>query len=216
MSASLILYVDAHWANTFDCAPYVSLREKGLPFSTAVALVNTGVSAPVRHQAITGLEPALQHGEFWLAESLPIIEYLEEAFPPPAWPRLWPTELRERARARQVMSWLRMELNDLRRERDSTLLFYPRAVPPPPLGPDAARQAANLCAVVERLAPSPTGALFGTWCIADVDLSFALMRLIRTGYEVPPAARTYAEAVWHRPSVREYVDHPRPPHPPSD
>ena len=212
---SLILYIDAHWSNTWDCAPYVALREKGTPFSTVVAMVNSSVTPPVKYRAITGLEPALQHDDFWIAESLAIIEYVDEAFPAPDYPRLWPADLRARARARQVMSWTRMELTQLRHERTSTLLFYPRASHPP-LGPVAAAQAERLCTMIARLDPSPQGTLFGEWCIADVDIAFALMRLVKTGYEVAPALRAYAEAVWNRPSVREYVEHPRPPHAPPD
>ena len=209
----MILYIDAYWSNTWDCAPYVALREKGISFSTVLAMVNNTVTPPVRFQAITGLEPALQHGDFWVAESSAIIEYLEDAFPAPGFPRLFPGDLRARARARQLMSWTRMELTDLRRERSSTLLFYPRDEHPP-LGADAATQAAKLCALITRLDPSPAGTLFGEWCIADVDAAFALMRLVKSGYRVPDPLRAYAEAVWQRPSVREYVEHPRPPHAP--
>lgn len=211
----MILYLDAHWSNTWDCAPYVALREKGVPFSTVMAMVNNSFAPPVKYQAITGLEPALQHGDFWVAESLAIIEYIEEAFPAPEYPRLWPEDIRVRARARQVMSWVRMELMALRRERTSTFVFYPRKNHPP-LGPEAVAQTARLFTMLERLDPSPAGALFGDWCIADVDVAFALMRLIKTNHEVPAALRTYAEAVWNRPSVREYVEHPRPPHAPPD
>lgn len=212
---SLTLYIDVFWANCWDCGPYVTLREKGLSFSTAIALLHEGggVTPGVRLQAITGLAPALQHGGFWLAESSAIIEYLEDTFPPPAWPRVLPAEPEARARARQLLSWVRNELNDLRAERDSLLLFYPRA-DPLPLGPLAARQAARLIEVVERFGPSAAGALLGEWCIADVDVAFSLMRLVRAGDAVPAAVRAYAEAVWSRPSVREYVEHPRPPHPP--
>ena len=216
MTGSLILYVDAFWANSWDCGPYVALREKGVEFSTVIALLSegAGVLPAIRSQTITGLEPALQHGDFWISESMAIIEYIEDAFPPPAFPPLWPADLRSRARARQLMSWTRMEHNDMRVERNSTMVFYPPTGPLPPLSPIAARQARNLCAVIERLGASPEGALFGQWCIADVDLAFALMRLIRTGYDVPAVARAYAEAVWNRPSVREYVEHARPPHAP--
>jgi glutathione S-transferase len=213
----VILYIDAFWANAWDAGPYVALREKGLPFSTAIALVHQGqgVTPAVRRQAITGLAPALHDGTFWLGESQAIIEYLEDAYPPPAYPRLLPADVRARARARQLMSWMRMEHDALREERSSSLIFYPRG-PLPPMSPDAAAQAADLCAVVERLGPTPEGTLFGDWCIADVDVAFALMRLIRTDYDVPLASRIYAEAVWRRPSVREYAEHPRPPHDPGD
>lgn len=216
VAGSLTLYIDAFWANCWDCGPYVALREKGLPFSTAIALLNegTGISPGVRLQAITGLAPALQHGAFWLAESSAIIEYVEDAFPPPEWPRLLPADPATRARARQLMSWIRTELNDLRADRDTRFLFYPRGEPPP-LRPAAVRQAARLIEVIERFGPPTGGALFGDWCIADVDVAFTVMRLIRGGDPVPPAVRAYAEAVWTRPSVCEYVCHARPPHPPS-
>lgn len=213
---NIVLYVDAFWSNPFDAAPYVALREKGVAFSTAIALVGegAGVTPAIRHQAYTGLEPALQHGDFWLAESMAIIEYLEDAFPPPAWPSLFPTAVRARARARQLMSWIRMELLPLREARPSIFLFYKLDVPPAPLGLLAARLAADLVTVVERLGPQPDGTLFGEPCIADVDVAFALMRLVRTGHDVPPGVLAYAEAVWRRPAVREYVEHARPPHPP--
>jgi glutathione S-transferase len=215
-SASLVLYLDAFWSNPWDCAPFVALREKGVAFSTAIALVRegAGVTPAIRYQAITGLEPALQHGDFWLAESLAIVEYLEDVFPPPAYPRLLPEDVRVRARARQLMSWVRTELSPIRDARPSIALFYPRSEPFPPLDPLAARLAADLIGVVERLGPSPDGTLFGEWCIADVDVSFAIMRLVRTGYAVPAAVAAYAEAVWRRPSVREYIEHSRPPHAP--
>jgi glutathione S-transferase len=215
VTGRLVLYVDAHWANTWDCGPYVALREKGLEFSTAIALVRSGVNPALRAHAFTGLEPTLQHGDFWVGESLAIIEYVEDAFPPPAWPRLWPADLRERARARQLMSWLRSELNDLRAARPSTLLFYPPRVEPPPLAGAALRQANDLIAIVERLRPSPEGALFPSgWCIADVEIAFALKRLTCSDHPVPPALIDYARAVWQRPSVREYAEHGRPPHAP--
>lgn len=215
-SGNLVLYVDAFWSNPWDAAPFVALREKGVVFSTAIAMVHerVGVTPAIRFQAFTGLEPALQHGDFWLAESMAIIEYIEDAFPPPEWPRLFPADVRTRARARQLMSWIRMELLPIRDARPSVLLFYTLTAAMKPLDPVAERLAAQLISVVERLGPSPDGTLFGEWCIADVDVTFALMRLIRSGYPVPPAVAVYAEAVWRRPSVREYVEHARPPHPP--
>jgi glutathione S-transferase len=215
VGASLTLYVEAFWANCWDCTPYVALREKGLPFSTAIAMLDdhAGVNPAVRREAITGLAPALQHGGFWVGESSAIVEYVEDTFPAPDWPRIFPADTAGRARARQLMSWLRMEHNQLRDERSTRVIFYPHA-DLPPLGDDARRQAANLISVVERFGPSARGALLGEWCIADVDVAFALMRLIRTGHQVPAAVAAYAEAVWQRPSVRSYVEHSRPPHAP--
>lgn len=41
------------------------------------------------------------------------------------------------------------------------------------------------------------------------------MRLVATGFAVPEPIAAYARGVWARPSVRELVDHVRPPNPPS-
>src|SRR5262245_14079075 len=123
MVEPLTLHLEAFWENQWDATAYVALREKRLPFSTSIALVRegAGVLDAVREKTLTGRAPALQHGDFWVAESLAIVEYLEEAFPAPAWPRLWPAQLQARTRARQLATWLRTELGPLRLERPTQL-----------------------------------------------------------------------------------------------
>src|SRR5262249_19926744 len=154
-------------------------------------------------------------GSLWIAESLAIVEYLEEAFPAPAWPRILPVELGDRTRARQVLSWLRTSQEVLHRERPTEHIFYP---PPAPLAPlsVAAQQAADTRSYVATgLGAGPSGCLFGgNFGVVDADLAFALMRLIATGAKIPPSIAAYATAVWARPSVNEFVKRPRPPHPP--
>jgi glutathione S-transferase len=61
----------------------------------------SGLSAAHKEKSVTARVPGLVHGEFWLAELLAIVEYLEETFPPPEWPRLLPADAQRRARARQ-------------------------------------------------------------------------------------------------------------------
>ena len=61
----------------------------------------------MRAHTPTGTAPVLQHGSLWIGESLAIVEYLEETFAPPAWPRLLPADVRDRAHARELSSWLR-------------------------------------------------------------------------------------------------------------
>jgi glutathione S-transferase len=210
----LLLHISAGWDSPWDCAAYVALREKGLRFATSLAILREGqgVMDLMRERTITGSAPALQHGDFWLSESLAIIEYLEEAFPPPAWPRLLPAGLRERTRARQLMTWLRTMLYELRRERASSWIFYPGAALAP-LSDAGRRQAQALVRVAVALGAGPSGALFGEFCSADCDLAFTLKRLVDGDVDVPPALRAYADAVWARPSVAEFVGHRRPPHP---
>ena len=59
-----------------------------------------------------------------LAESSAIAEYLEEVLPAPAHARLLPADVKNRARARQVMAWLRSDLGALRDERATVTMFF--------------------------------------------------------------------------------------------
>src|SRR5690348_7512932 len=99
---TLTLYVDAFWNSPYALSAYVVLREKGLTFETRTIALQT----KEHHQpwyldgSITGRVPALSHGALWLSESQAIVEYLEEAFPAPSFPRVLPESLTERARAR--------------------------------------------------------------------------------------------------------------------
>ena len=214
---SVTLYMEAFWRNPGDCSVFVALREKGVPFERSMGMFREGVGAvaALHARTITGTAPVLQHGGFWLAEALAIIEYLEEVFPPPQWPRLLPAELQPRTRARQLMAWLRTNLASLRRERSTDCMFFPLRDPMPPLTPEAARGAHRLLQIAEQLGAGPSGTLFGDqFSIADSDLAFDLMRLVAANDPVPERLAAYARAVWTRPSVREFVEHPRPPNVP--
>ena len=216
MTGPLVLYVEAFWLSPFTASVFVCLREKGLDFHTSIAVTRPGVGAvdPIMSRSLTGTAPVLQHGNFWLAESLAIIEYLEEVFPPPQWPGLLPGHVEERARARQVLSWLRTGQEVLRRERPIEHVLYPRAVTPAPLSPAGQRCADELIRIAGRLGASASGHIHDDLGILDVELAFALMRLLGSGAELPESLAAYVRAVWARPSVREFVEHPRPPHPP--
>ena len=47
--------------------------------------------------------------------------------------------------------------------------------------------------------------LFGSWCIADVDVAMMLNRLILHGDAVPERLVTYATHQWRRPSVQGWL-----------
>jgi len=209
------LYMDAFWASPFDFSVFVALREKQIEFGVARAILRSGQGLPagIRQRTVTGRVPALQHGNFWLSESLAIVEYLDELYPPPASTALIPTQPRQRARARQIMAWVRTELMDLRRQRPSWRILYP-APPPEPLGQQAQREADELVEAAERLLTSPDLDFPAEWCMAHADLTFVLLRLVRTGHELPAVITDFVEQQLHRPSVAEYFAHPRPPNPP--
>jgi glutathione S-transferase len=216
-AAPLVLYTEPFWLSPWDCACWVALREKGLPFSRSVAIMpGLRIAEELRQHTLAARIPALQHGDFWLSESVAIVEYLEEVFPPPRWRSLWPADARDRARARHLSILARMELSALRRDRPAWMIFYD--VPsPPPLGPEARIEADEVVTATEKLLLAHGGPfLFGDFTVTDVDFAFALQRLIRTGVAVPAPVAELAARVWARPSVEEYVGHTRPPNPPRE
>jgi glutathione S-transferase len=207
----LVLYTDKLWISPFAYTAFVGLREKGLDFETrAVSLGQKEQLAPgYRDPSLTARVPALEHDGYWLTESMAIVEYLAEWFPFPTHPRLFPADLRERGRCRQLMGWLRTDVQALREERPSTSLFYGQPVAPLS---DAGRAAAEkLVRVASSGIPDGATQLFAAWCIADADLAFALARLIVNRDPVPDKLRAYFDAQWARPSVRAFVEHARPP-----
>jgi glutathione S-transferase len=143
------------------------------------------------------------HGEVAFTESLAISEYLAETFAFPAYPRLFPADYGDRARARQVMGYLRTDTFALREERPTTSVLG--APVTAPLSEKAQAAAAELVRVAERVVGGPW--MFAAWNIADADLALALMRLIRNGDPVPARIVEYAERVWERPSVRRFLAH---------
>jgi glutathione S-transferase len=212
---SLVLYGNDMWTSPYVLSCFVALREKGLPFETRLLALDRGAhhEAAYADLSLTARVPTLVDGDLSLSESSAIVEYLEEKFSSPQYPRLLPADLRERARARQVMAWLRSDLGALREERSSEYVFFDQKGLPTlaPLTDAGKRAAEKVVWVADRLVPGNGGGLFGAWCIADTDLAMMLWRLSRTQYKLPPKLRAFADAQWTRPTVREFVDQPRPP-----
>lgn len=202
MEHTLTLYIDSNWVSPYAMWAYVALKEKRLPF----ALKTVDLSAKQHHEAgyehltLTGKVPALVHGDFALAESSAIVEYLEDVFASPA---VYPANLQARARARQIQAWLRSDLAALREERPTTVIF--RAPTDKPLS-DAGRAAADkLVRVAASLLREGADHLFGAWCIADTELALTLNRLVANGDPVPENLKRYVALQWARPSVQAWV-----------
>jgi glutathione S-transferase len=209
-TTQLTLYAETLWISPYVFSSFVALQEKRLTFDVVeVSLLEGAQQRPeYRDRSLTGKVPALQHGTFWLSESSAIAEYLDDAFPAPAYPRLLPEAVRDRARARQLMAWLRSDLSALREERPTTTMFFERATAP--LSRAGEEAAAKLLRVAGQLVSTNDNTLFGAWSLVDSELAFMLHRLILNGHEIPARIADYAATQWQRPSVRAFVQHPRP------
>jgi glutathione S-transferase len=203
--AELTLYADGSWQSPWVFHVMVALEELGLPYQ--LDALTTPLAPDIRKRladhALLGKVPCLAHGDLWLTESAAISEYLAETFAPPAHPRILPASTHERARARQVMSWLRTGLFALRDERPTTSVFL-RPVSRP-LSDKARGDADELVRVTEQLLGAGRSTLFSEWSVADADLALALMRLVANGDDVPAKVVAYTRAQWNRSSVRKYL-----------
>lgn len=204
---SLRLYVDAQFTSPYALSVFVTLLEKGLAFETVTLDLDTAQNraAEFAQLSLTQRVPTLVQGDFALSESSAISEYLDEAYPETT---VYPTDPKQRARARQVQAWLRSDLQAIRQERSTLVVFYGQKRPP--LSPAGEAAARKLISAAQALLAGNSQYLFGAWSIADVDLAVMLNRLILNGDNVPSELVAYAQRQWQRPSVQAWVNLQRP------
>ncbi|MEO8214283.1 MAG: glutathione transferase [Myxococcales bacterium] len=206
----LLLHGDGFWNSPYVFSVFVTLTEKGLPFATRTVNLREGAQKTPAFQALslTSRVPVLEHGAFHLSESSAIVEYLEETFAPPTYPAVLPAAVRDRARARQIMAWLRSDLLPLREERPTASFFYKQSMPP--LSSAGRAAVDKLIAAASALLSDGRTSLFDAFSIADADLAMMLQRLVGNGEAVPGKLRDFVDAQWQRPSVRAFVERERP------
>jgi len=204
-----LLYVDSKYVSPYAMSAFVSLHEKGLPFDLLTIDLGEGENhAPVFAQtSLTCRVPTLVHDDFSVSESSAIAEYLEDLYPAPGYAPVYPSDMRARARARQIQAWLRSDLMPIRNERTSRGIFFTRT--DQPLSEVGRAAADKLFRVASALLPEGAQNLFGEWSIVDLDLAFMINRLAMNGDEVPSRLAAYAAAQWQRASVQRWVKQAR-------
>ena len=203
----LHLYVDSLFTSPYAMSVFVALREKGLAFETLTLDLDAGQNqaADYARRSLTQRVPTLVDGDFALSESSAITEYLDQAYPETS---VYPADVQQRARARQVQAWLRSDLLPIRQERSTLVVFCGQKRPP--LSAEAQAAATKLISAAQALLADNREYLCGQWSIADVDLAVMLNRLILNGDAMPAQLVAYAQRQWQRPSVREWVELRRP------
>ncbi|WP_338557250.1 glutathione transferase [Erwinia sp. E_sp_B04_7] len=202
---TVTLWSDACFFSPYVMSVFVSLTEKGVPFS----LQHIDLSSSEHLQkaygeiSLTRRVPTLQVGDFLLSESSAIAEYLEERFAPPEYERLYPRDIEKRAKAREVQAWLRSDFMPLRQERPTEVLFAGEKFLP--LSEHAQASAEKLFNGVDRLLKLGQQNLFGEWSIADTDLAVMINRLALHGDAVPERIADYAHFQWQRASVQLWL-----------
>lgn len=201
---SLILYSDADYFSPYVMSAFVALTEKGIPFELETVDLAQADNLKGSYSAIslTRRVPTLINGTFVLSESSAIDEYVEELFPAPTFPAIYPADPENRAKAREVQAWLRSDLVPIREERPTEIVFAGEKRPA--LSARAEQAAEKLYAAAERLLGDKEH-LFGEWSIADVDMALMLNRLHLNDDVMPEKLAAYAKAQWKRASVSEWL-----------
>ena len=201
------LYVDSNYLSPYAMTAFVALKEKGLDFEMVPLDLQASQQNAAPYTSVSGTQrvPTLCDGDFNLSESSAICEYLDEVHPDP---RLFPSDIKARAKAREIQAWLRSDLMPIRQERSTEVVF--RKASAAPLSSAAQAAAQKLFAAVDRLLPQNESNLFGPWCIADTDLALMLNRLVLANDVVPQRLATYAHHQWARASVQNWVQMARP------
>jgi glutathione S-transferase len=204
----MLLYVDSNFASPYALVAFVSLLEKGVTFDvkSLELFAKAHQESAFASTSITRRVPTLVHDNFALSESSAICEYIDETF---AGTRLYPADLRDRARARQVQAWVRSDLMPIREERPTFVVFC--GARRPALSAQAVEATQKLFAAALQLLDGGTDHLFSQWSIADVDLAMMLQRLVAHGDPVPQRLVDYANRQWLRPTVQQWINHARPP-----
>jgi glutathione S-transferase len=205
------LHGDTLWLSPYFFSVFVALEEKGATYKVVPVAMERGAQREPAYQtsSVTGRVPALRHGDFVLAESSAMAEYLEEILPTPA---LLGQTAQERGRVRQIMSWIRSDATlPVRNERSTHNIFYNRAAAPLSSAALAARD--KFIAVCTNLGLDGTHefAVGDKFTLADADLTLFAMRLIVSGDPLPATLVAYSERHWARASIAKFVQHPRGP-----
>ncbi|WXP56647.1 glutathione transferase [Escherichia coli] len=202
---AITLWSDAHFFSPYVLSAWVALQEKGLSFHIKTIDLDSGEHLQPTWQGYgqTRRVPLLQIDDFELSESSAIAEYLEDRFAPPTWERIYPLDLENRARARQIQALAaqRSRCPSAKSVRRMLSLRAKKA----PLTAEGKASAEKLFAMAEHLLVLGQPNLFGEWCIADTDLALMINRLVLHGDEVPERLVDYATFQWQRASVQRFI-----------
>jgi glutathione S-transferase len=211
MTGPLTLYIGEKNVSSWSMRAFLALEIKKLPYEERTILLKEDKDRRQRRAlSPTGKVPVLRHGALVIPDSLAIVEYLEETFPPPEHPALWPGERADRAHARWLSAAMHSGFTKIREGMSFNLCFLPRPPAPPA---EALQEAAELLSIWEEtLGSRPAGPyLLGGFGAVDAMFAPAIVRL--TSFQVPvsgtPKAAAYMKAVLSHPAVDRWMSRAR-------
>lgn len=207
MSETPVLYVGEKNVSSWSMRAWVALKHKGVPFEErTISLVEDLDRARRRAIGPTGKVPVLHHRGLTIPDSLAIIEYLDETYPAPAFPPMWPSEPARRAHARWLAAAMHSGFFKVREHLSFNLCFLETK---PSVPREALDEAAEMLgywdeALGKNDAPGPF--LFGAFGAVDAMYAPAVWRLTAFGLPAGARAKAYMKAVLDSPAVKPWMD----------
>jgi glutathione S-transferase len=204
----LVLTIGEKNISSWSMRGWLAMHIKELSFEERTVELRTDKDRNQRRQVSpTGRVPVLHHGDRVIPDSLAIIEYLEETFPAPKHPPLWPLEKSARAHARWLAASMHSGFLKLREGMSFNLCFLPRPPKPPE---DALLEVAEMLGYFETALEqkrTPGAFLFGAFGAVDAMFAPAVVRLASFGVptQKTPQAAAYLQAVLDHPPVARWL-----------
>ncbi|WP_343605272.1 glutathione S-transferase [Roseateles sp.] len=195
--------------SSWSMRPWVLMKGLGIDFQERVLRFDfTPDSAFYREVGAatpTGKVPVLVDEGLAVWDSLAIVEYLAERFPDKG---IWPSDPRQRARARSLCAEMHSGFGQLRGLCVMNIDADLSSVGPRLLASEAGLRK-DLARIVElwtdALAQSGGPFLFGAFGAADAFFAPVVMRVTRYALPVPEALKGYLARVEAAPGVREWI-----------
>ena len=179
--------------SSWSLRPWLAMKVLGLAFDEVrIPLYGPGSKEQILRYSPAGRVPILRDGETVVWDSLAILEYLAEKYP-----KLWPSEPAQRAKARAVSAEMHSGFAALREHMSmNTRKRYPGKGRTP-----------EVLAEIERIEAIWSEAkgpfLFGNFTAADAMYAPVVLRF-RT-YEVELRKKSYRDAMLALPAMREWI-----------
>ncbi len=208
---SLQLYIGNKNYSSWSMRPWVLLTQAGIAFEERMLRFgDMSPGSPFKTQLAqvcpTGRVPVLVDDGFAVWDTLAIAEYLAEKFPEK---KLWPADVKARARARSVCAEMHSGFGAMRNHFGMNI-----EATFPEIGERILRTEPQVRADVDRivqmwselLATHGGPMLFGSFSIADAFFAPVVKRLVSFAVPVPPPIAAYIERVQALPSVRAWTE----------
>jgi len=206
----LQLYIGNKNYSSWSMRPWVLLKQTGIPFEERMIRfdsfdADSKFKAELGRLSPVGKVPVLVDDGLAIWDSLAIAEYVAEKFPEK---KLWPTDVKLRARARSVCAEMHSGFSGLRNHFGMNIEASLADVGKRVLAEQPQVQA-DLARIVqmwsELLAEHKGPMLFGDFTVADAFFAPVVKRILTYGLPVPPVIAAYIDRVQALPSVTAWT-----------